>query len=322
MTRTAHENVGLASGAVSPAAIRSLSASDLAELFTQFNDLTDRLQKSHETLAARASRLEAELRETKTQLRRSRELAALGEMAAGIAHEVRNPLASIGLYAKMLETDLSDRPDQAAIATRIAIAVRAVDHIVSDVLSFAREVRVRRQAVDLESVCEGVVESCRARLEAADVRIESNLADAPALTGDVGLLQQAVSNLVRNACDALEESPVGRQRVIHLEWARRRVRDERGAATDMVALVVRDTGPGIPDDVVRRMFNPFFTTRAAGTGLGLAIVHRIVDAHGGRVMVSNSSDGGAVIELQLPESRAQDAPSRGSQRHAANGVAA
>ncbi len=321
MTRSARHTMELSSGAVSPAAIRSLSAEDLAELFAQFNDLTDRLQKSHETLAARAVRLERELRETKMQLHRSRELAALGEMAAGIAHEVRNPVASIGLYAKMLESDLSDRPEQASIAARIAGAVRAIDHIVSDVLSFARELRIRRQAVDLESICDRVIEGCRARTESVGARIESDLADAPSLPADAGLLQQAMSNLLRNACDALEEAPEGRERVVRLSWAARRARDESGSAREMVALIVRDTGPGIPDEVVQRMFNPFFTTRAAGTGLGLAIVHRIVDAHGGRVAVSNDSDGGAVIELQLPAS-AQEAPGEIADSHTANGVAA
>jgi signal transduction histidine kinase len=116
---------------------------ELAELLGAFNDVTGRLQRTHERLQREVAGLKRELREANEQLSRSRRLAALGEMAAGIAHEVRNPLSSIRLYARMLEQDLADRPDQRSIAGRIGAAVHGLDAVVGDVLNFARELRVR-----------------------------------------------------------------------------------------------------------------------------------------------------------------------------------
>src|SRR5690606_17045805 len=116
---------------------------DLADLMAAFNTATDRLQQTHHALQAEVRRLKGELHEANEKLRRSRELAALGEMAAGIAHEIRNPLGSIRLYAAMLAEDLTDRAPQRALARKIAQAVLDMDAIVADVLAFAREVRIR-----------------------------------------------------------------------------------------------------------------------------------------------------------------------------------
>ncbi len=102
-----------------PASSHDLSVQDLAELMSAVNEVTGKLQKSHDVLRAEVARLNLELREANAQLERSRRLAALGEMAAGISHEVRNPLGSIRLYARMLEQDLSDRPEQCVVATKI-----------------------------------------------------------------------------------------------------------------------------------------------------------------------------------------------------------
>lgn len=281
----------------------ALSPADLTELFAEFNELTARLQETHETLSGEAARLEGELRIANEQLRRSRELAALGEMAAGIAHEVRNPLGSIRLYASMLEQDLGDRPEQRRIATRIGEAVRGLDHIVGDVLAFARELKLRAAPVDPWDLLERAADACRAECErsSADIALR-RVAGAPAsVVCDAGLMHQALLNVVRNAAEAIADSArAGRRGMIELSVRRRTVRVEGGKPAPMAALAVRDNGPGVPDDVKRRMFNPFFTTRAAGTGLGLAIVHRIMDAHGGRVGVTNHGEGGAVVELMLP----------------------
>src|SRR5262245_49927759 len=114
----------------------ALSPGDLAELLGAFNDVTTRLQSTHDTLRAQVARLEGELRQANEQIERSRRLAALGEMAAGIAHEVRNPLGSIRLHARMLEHDLTERPEQRGLAEKIISEVRGLDAVVGDVLSF------------------------------------------------------------------------------------------------------------------------------------------------------------------------------------------
>lgn len=282
-----------------------LSASDLGELLAAFNEVTNRLQQTHETLRAEVARLEDELRNANEQLRRTERLAALGEMAAGIAHEVRNPLGSIRLYAEMLQQDLVDQPAQRDIARKISGAVRGLDAVVGDVLTFARPMQPRAEHATAADLFDVAVDCCRSEIERAGATIERAGADSESieLRCDPSLVRQALVNLIRNAIEAIEQraadgaAPAAR---VWLHAARRRVRAQDGRLTTMIALTVRDNGPGLPEEVIARMFNPFFTTRAAGAGLGLSIVNRIADAHGGRVGVSNHSAGGASIELLLP----------------------
>lgn len=272
----------------------AMSGDELAELLRSFNDVTSRLQVTHESLRAEVVRLERELREANEQLRRTERLAALGEMAAGIAHEIRNPLGAIGLNARMLIDDLADRPESLVIARRIADAVRGLNAIVGDVLSFARRVRVRATVVDAADLVDQACEDCRATLESAGVRLVRRDRGAAAAEAacDPLLIRQALVNVLRNAAEAIEEAAPERREVS--------ISVEPRAGDGRIAIIVDDTGPGIPEDVRARMFNPFFTTRATGTGLGLAIVHRILDAHAGGVAVGRAPSGGARIELTLP----------------------
>src|SRR6185295_8097613 len=161
------------------------------------------LQSTHESLREQVSRLQGELREANEQLQRSRRLAALGEMAAGIAHEVRNPLGSIRLYARMLEQDLVDRPSERTLASKIAGAVTGLDAVVGDVLSFAREARVSIEPVDAGELLERAVGAC---VPSGAVRIEIRAAHA-GVNCDPVLMHQALVNLVRNALQAMDEAP-------------------------------------------------------------------------------------------------------------------
>lgn len=291
-----------------------LSPADLTELLGAFNEVTSRLQGTHDALRAEVARLEAQLRDANEQLRRTERLAALGEMAAGIAHEVRNPLGSIRLYAEMLQQDLADRPAQRDIARKIGGAVRGLDAVVGDVLAFARPMSPRPEEATARDLFDAAIDCCRAEIERTGVAIECDAAacEAIELRCDASLVRQALVNLIRNAMEAIEqrcaEQP-GHEGRVWLGAAKRRVRSPGGSGGRfhaMIALSVRDNGPGIPEDVVARIFNPFFTTRAAGTGLGLAIVNRIADAHGGRVGVTNHPGGGAVIELLLPPDQPEE----------------
>ncbi|MFA7236629.1 MAG: ATP-binding protein [Phycisphaeraceae bacterium] len=275
-------------GSVMPGSMAAESrASELVEIIRAYNQVTDRLRQSHELLHSEVERLQHELASANAALQRSRRLAALGEMAAGIAHEIRNPLASIQLYANMLEKDLADQPEQHDIARRIASAVRGLDGIVNDVLTFSREMKVRRVEGSAMEAMERAVEAVGPLVEqhGIEVRYEG---DDVLLEHDRDLLRQALVNLIRNACEAMSPPPPPEvcERVLTL-----------GVSHDdaSVTLTIRDSGPGIGEADIDRIFNPFFTTRATGTGLGLAIVHRIIDAHGGSISVHN--DGGAVFML-------------------------
>ena len=276
---------------------------ELADIMSAYNNATQNLQRSHEALANEVVRLQRELASTDAQLQRSKRLAALGEMAAGIAHEIRNPLAAIRLYSQLLEDDLScegdrvnGREEAADTARKIGSVVRGLNGIVTDVLTFAREIKPRKREVEASVLFDRAVEAQRPALDSASVLVHRpDRAGRVVFDGDLDLLQQAMVNLIRNAADAMREQH-GSPRELTLD-----ARSEDG----LVVLTVRDSGPGIASDDVDRIFNPFFTTRNTGTGLGLAIVHRIIDAHSGTIDVRN--EGGAVFELSIPvgQSRAE-----------------
>lgn len=306
-----------------------VSATDLAQIIEAYNGVTEKMQASHERLQGEVVRLRRELTSANAQLQRSKRLSALGEMAAGIAHEIRNPLAAIQLYVGMVVDDLACEPPQTEMALdnarKIAAAVQGMSSIVNDVLSFAGGNEPSRGACLASDLIDRAISAHQPAIDAVKVHVvRQDLMRSPVeLDIDAGLMQQALLNLIRNAVDAMASVDGVRRLVLDVEP------DELG-----FVLVVADSGPGIAADKVDRIFNPFFTTRSTGTGLGLAIVHRIVDAHGGSVSVSNgagdgvsASRGGAVFRLFLPMPEAHpqathDTPSPAVQPAATAGAAA
>jgi signal transduction histidine kinase len=281
-----------------------VSPAELAELIGAFNEVTDRLHATHRQLHAEVGRLTQELRQANEQLERSRRLAALGEMAAGIAHEVRNPLGSIRLYARMLLEDLADRPQERQTVAKIDAGAVGLAAIVEDLLMFAREFKIRRDEMTVRELYDAALEACRedctAGLDAVrfDVLPGHAVNEEPIVVAvDRGLMVRVLVNVIRNAVQAMTEndSPV---RKITLDAARAVATE---TCSEKVVLIVRDTGPGVPESVAQRMFNPFFTTRETGTGLGLAIVHRIIEGHGGQVSLASAKEGtnGAVVRITL-----------------------
>jgi signal transduction histidine kinase len=284
--------------AVAPAA-----PDELRELMRSVNETAERLSATHIALREQVARLQGELAEANAQLRRSRSLAALGEMAAGIAHEVRNPLGSIQLYAQALAEDLvaAGRPEQAALCAKIDRAVTGLDAIVRDVLQFARDMSIAPCDVAADELFTRALEACEAPIAAAGVQVRREAGQCCRLRADAVLMTQALANVIRNAIEAMAliEGP----RVLRLAAAECVVRAPGGHRSPHAVFVIEDTGGGIPPEVLGRIFNPFFTTRRTGTGLGLAIVHRIVDAHGGHINVrprSGADCAGTRFELCLP----------------------
>ncbi|MFI4883410.1 MAG: ATP-binding protein [Phycisphaerales bacterium JB064] len=272
-----------------------VSAEDLAELMRAFNAAAGELGQTHEALRAEVARLKGELHEANRRLERSRRLAALGEMAAGIAHEVRNPLAAIALHAEMLRDDLGEgEPGQTA--GKILRAARELDGVVGDVLRFARELAPTVQWVEAAEPARRAVATCQMMAEGVGVGLEfAGDGSLEEVEVDAGLVAQALANLVRNAVEAIAEEGSGGPGVV-------RMRVDVGEADGerVVVYEVIDNGPGLPEGAVERMFNPFYTTRQTGCGLGLAMVQRIVDAHGGSVDAASGEGGGARFALTLP----------------------
>jgi len=282
---------------------------DMQRIMDAFNEAAVELQRTHEDLQGEVGRLRTELSAANARLRRSQELAALGEMAAGIAHEIRNPLGSIRLYAEALGEDLAGDSGERELCDKITRAVVGLDAIVRDVLAFARDHRPDPVPITMHVLADAAIDQCDGIIARTGTRVL--FAGTPAgpdgplddtVDADPVLVGQAVSNVLRNAIEAMDAhlGPDDPDRVIHVGIVRRRLRLPGGGAGDRIVLEIRDHGPGIPAEVRDRMFNPFFTTRATGTGLGLAIVHRIIDAHGGHMIVEDAPGGGALVGLCLP----------------------
>jgi signal transduction histidine kinase len=259
---------------------------ELGGIMRQYSDLTEKLQRSHLQLEQQVQSLRDELSEKNRQLERRKRLAALGEMAAGMAHEIRNPLGGIELYASMLARDVAELPASLQLVNKISSGVKRLEGLVSQVLQFSREIHTQVGETDLAELVDQSVELAGDRLGGG---IEC-VARGPrpfAVKVDSLLMGQAILNLVINGIEA-----VGDAGVVEIKW-------EAGRRKRGFRLSVRDSGPGIPVGVLDRIFNPFFTTKESGTGLGLAIVHRIVEAHDGTITAGNSPEGGAVFEIRI-----------------------
>jgi signal transduction histidine kinase len=269
-----------------------LTRDDLIDLLMRYNEATNRLQVSHEALQAEVGRLTTELEQKNRELERRERLAMLGEMAAGVAHEIRNPLGGISLYSDALVDDLADRPDQRAIATKIQGGVRILDRIVEDMLLFARDLRLDARPHRLDDLVGGALELARHEVTRCGLCV---LVESPSLAVDVqvdgSLITRALLNMILNAAQAAE----GRE-----GSALRLAAEADPRAEGFVAVHLEDSCGGIDEQDLPRIFNPFFTRREQGTGLGLAIVHRSIEAHGGRTTVANNTRGGATFTITLP----------------------
>lgn len=261
---------------------------ELGRIIMAYSEVTEKLQLSHAQLTETVGRLQRELGEKNRLLERKNRLAALGEMAAGMAHEIRNPLGGIHLYASMLAEDVADRPESLALVRKISGGVKRLEAVVTQVLQFTRELRVNIARADIAAVVEQAVELASPALGDAGVECQVEGPGPLSANVDAVLLGQAILNLLLNAGEAAGKG--GRV------WLRYSGPEEAGEIRQC-RLVVQDTGPGIAPAVMDKIFNPFFTTKETGTGLGLAMVHRVVEAHDGTILVTN--DGGARFELRM-----------------------
>jgi signal transduction histidine kinase len=265
----------------------------LSEILLVYNETAERLEQSHRRLTEEVARLHRQLDQKNRELARKERLAALGEMAAGVAHEVRNPLGAIQLYTSMLDRDLAGMPSARKIVGKIAAAVTSLDGIVSDILAFAGNDRMQVHPVRLGEVLDEVLALAAPQRDAqrAAIHVDAG-AESAVVAADDRELTRALVNLVFNALDAVGEGGAVWIRVV-------------GAQAGFVGIVVADDGPGVPPDLTQRIFNPFFTTKETGTGLGLSIVHRIAEAHGGRIEVDRREGGGARFTLVLPRENSE-----------------
>jgi nitrogen-specific signal transduction histidine kinase len=230
-----------------------------------------------------------ELAALQKQMRWKDNLAALGEMSAGIAHEFKNSLATISGYAQMIRGE-AQPGDMRESADRILDQTRALTHVVTEFLRFAKPLEISYETVSVQTLVDRVADALREAVPECAVTCEGVFLDLP---GDEALIRQALLNLTRNAAEAAQEA--GKPPRVTLSGTL-----EELAGKKWQRISVADNGPGIPDRELPKIFLPFYTTKAEGTGLGLAVVQKIALQHGGSIEARNRQGGGAEFLLWLP----------------------
>jgi signal transduction histidine kinase len=223
-------------------------------------------------------------------------LAALGQMAAGLAHAIRNPLASMEVQAGLLKRQLGDRPEERSLVEDLMGELRSLAGTVNASLEFVRPVSISRASCDPQGILEQSLRLARSRVAFAGA-IQREYADSlPPLVADADELRAALTDLLVNALEAMAESGSnrGQRLVLHLETD--------GPADEVRELRIRisDSGPGIPAELRERIFYPFFTTKSRGSGVGLANAQKVVLSHGGSIEVESGPEAGSTFCVRLP----------------------
>jgi two-component system NtrC family sensor kinase len=287
-----------------PVRVREQGAAEVAQLAHTFNRMAVLLKAEQKRLVERLQELERTteaLAHKEQQLIHGEKLASIGRLAAGVAHEIGNPLAAIlGLLDLLRDGDLTESETREFLG-RIHRETERINHIIRDLLDFARrDVQLGSdQVADLGDVIQDAVGLVRPQKESRTVTIETFVDEAAAqVAGPAPRLLQVVLNLLLNAIDAMQ----GRGRIV--------VRVVPCEDEAYAKVQVEDDGPGIAEDMLDKLFEPFTTTKPAGrgTGLGLAVTAAIIDGLSGTIVAKNRPEGGALFELRLPRAKSSALP--------------
>jgi two-component system sensor histidine kinase HydH len=242
----------------------------------------------YKTAAEQLAQANLQLREAEAAVRRSERLAALGQLSAGLAHELRNPLGTIKASSEMLARNVEKENEIAReVAGYISTEVDRCNSLVSRFLDFARPLEARLAPADLTQVIDRSIAMVTREASPRDVTIHRNYApDIPPFPMDAELMERVFFNLIQNAVQASQPG--------------RSVTVKTRALGDMAETSIIDRGSGIDPKLTETIFNPFFTTKPDGVGLGLAIVSKIVDSHGGKMSVESEQGQGSVFHVLLP----------------------
>jgi signal transduction histidine kinase len=250
---------------------------EIGDLGRNFNHMMQQLRESREEIETLH----------RTQMSRAEHLATLGELAAGLAHEIRNPLAGIAGVIEIIGRDLPSTSPARAVVKDVRLEVAQINRILTDLLETARPHPPRMSKSNLNTTVEHAVMLARQQVLSKPIKIELQQApDLPEVEHDSDQIHQVLLNLLLNAVQAMEAAGT--------------VRVEIGSRDDCASVSVTDTGRGIPEQNLSHIFRPFYTTKGNGTGLGLSLARRIVEEHHGRIEVGSVVGKGSKFEVLLP----------------------
>jgi len=252
--------------------------------------LAEQRRRERDAAALLQAQMET-INSTRARLVQSEKLAVLGQLAAQIAHEVRNPLGVIRSAAQGLGETVAAGDEEAERACSFILAeIDRLNSVITSLLAFARPLQLEARPVPLEHIFERALLLARDELSAKQVRVsQADVSALPPVHADTDLMSQVLLDLLSNAAQSVPRAG--------------EVRLDASADGGAVHFSVADSGPGVPPELRARIFEPFFTTRPRGTGLGLAIARQIVEAHGGEISVREGRNGGACFTISLPASR-------------------
>jgi len=270
-------------------------------------------------LAEAFNKMTRDLRESQERLILSEKLASLGTMAAGMAHEIKNPLVSLRTFTQLLQQKWEDKEFREKFSIIIPHEIERINRIAESLLKFGRPTKPELTKVDINSLLEEVLLLFESECKKYNVRVTKKLAELPEISGDAGQLSQAFVNLIKNAIEAMHEkggelivkTDVGE--VVRLGKIRRREgikkgeemvwgeEEELGKPIPVVFVEITDTGEGISEENLKSLFDPFFTTKMTGTGMGLPITLRIIEEHRGSIKVRSRLGKGTTFIITLPQ---------------------
>jgi two-component system NtrC family sensor kinase len=278
------------------------SEDEMGELAYSFNDMTEKLSKANEeilewvrTLENKVEMRTRELKETQFQLLHTEKLAALGKIAATVAHEINNPLSGVFTYIKLMERKIEEGNDNGRdiekfreyLAT-MGREVQRTSAIVHNLLDLTRPKEPSRKLIDLNSLLEESIQIVQNKIKLHNIRIDKRLQPIPEAMADPSQIKQVFINLIINACEAMEDGGILSITSRHKEADRTQT------------FTFADTGDGIPAEHLSHIFDPFFSTKEKGTGLGLSVVYGIVTRHNGKIEVNSVVGKGTEITIVLP----------------------
>jgi len=274
---------------------------EMKSLGLAFNNMTRRLAANHRELednVVELKRVNENLEKTQWELLATEKLASIGRLAAGVAHEIGNPLASINGYMQIMQRREYLETKDREILDRVQKEIHRMDDIINELLDYSRPQDQVFALTDLNEILDSSLTLLTAQKGFDKVDLSVDKGEIPLVDVNRNSVQQLIMNLVLNAVQAMEEG--GK---LNLE-TRKNKRDE----SEGVELVVSDTGPGIAEENLEKVFDPFFTTKepGQGTGLGLSICLRIAENNHGKLSAENGPDKGAVFRLWLPASKSED----------------